>query len=203
MTPGASPPCGVARLTLTIYGADTSMDLLSTVGELYAEIYAEPPYNEGPAEVEDFTSGWSQRIDQHNFRLVMARRGDEPIGFAFGYQLRTQTKWWDGALTPLPDEITAEHSGRTFAIIEIAVRGPYRQRGVGRLLHTHLTAGLSEERITLTVRPDAPAPQRAYCSWGYRSVGQIQPFPDGPVYDAMIKPLVAPTDRHRTTTTDE
>jgi hypothetical protein len=87
VTPKASPPLGVDRLTLTIHGTDTSVDMLSTVGELYAEIYAEPPYDEGPAEVEHFTSGWSQQIDQTNFRLVVARRADEPIGFAFGYQL--------------------------------------------------------------------------------------------------------------------
>jgi ribosomal protein S18 acetylase RimI-like enzyme len=191
MTPNDSPSLGVDRLTLTIYGADTSVDMLSTVDELYAEIYAESPYNEGSAEVEDFTSGWSQRIEQRNFRLVVARRADEPIGFAFGFQLRARTKWWDGALTPIPNEITVEHAGRTFAIIEIAVRRPCRQHGVGRLLYTHLTAGLSEERITLAVRPDAPAPQHAYRSWGYQPVGQIQPFPGGPVYDAMIKPLVS------------
>lgn len=187
MTPSAPPPLGVDRLTLTMYGADTSAGLLSTVGELYAEIYAEPPYDEGPAEVEDFTSSWSQRVDRHNFRLVVARRADEPIGFAFGYQLGARTKWWENTLTPLPDEITVEHPGRTFAIIEIAVRRPYRQRGVGRLLHTHLIAGLSEERITLAVRPEAPAPQHAYRSWGYQTVGQIQPFPTGPIYDVMIK----------------
>jgi ribosomal protein S18 acetylase RimI-like enzyme len=192
MTSSDSRPRGVDRLTLTIYGADTSGDLLRIIDELYAEIYAEHPYNEGPEEVEDFTSGWPQRIDQCNFRLVVARRAGEPIGFAFGYQLRARTKWWDGALTPIPDEVTAEHPGRTFAIIEIAVRRPYRQRGVGHLLHTHLTAGLSEERITLAVRPDAPAPQRAYRSWGYQPVGQVQPFPGGPVYDTMIKPLVSP-----------
>jgi ribosomal protein S18 acetylase RimI-like enzyme len=192
MTPNASPPLGVDRVTLTIYGADTSMDMLSTVGELYAEIYAEPPYNDGPADVEHFTSGWSRTIDQRNFRLVVARRADEPIGFAFGLQLRSRTKWWKGALKPLPDEITAEYPGRTFAIIEIAVRRPYRQRGIGRLLHTHLTAGLSEERITLLVRLEAPAPQHAYHSWGYQAVGQIQPSPGAPVYDAMIKPLVSP-----------
>ncbi|MDQ3762375.1 MAG: GNAT family N-acetyltransferase [Actinomycetota bacterium] len=145
--------------------------------------------HEGPAEVEDFTSGWSRRIDQRNFRLVVARRAEEPIGFAFGFQLPAQTKWWDGALTPLPDEITTEYPGRTFVIIELAVRRPYRQRGVGRLLHAHLTAGLSEERITLLVSPEAPAPQHAYRSWGYQPVGQIQPFPNGPVYDAMIKSL--------------
>jgi ribosomal protein S18 acetylase RimI-like enzyme len=193
MTPSDSPPVGVDRLTLTIYGTDTSLDQRSTVGDLYAEIYTEPPYNEGPADAEDFTSGWSRTIDQHNFRLVVARRAEEPIGFAFGLQLRTRTTWWHGALRPIPGEITTEYPGRTFAIIEIAVRRPYRQRGVGRLLHTHLTAGLSEERITLLVRPEAPAPRHAYRSWGYQPVGQIQPFPGGPVYDAMIRPLPSPT----------
>lgn len=151
----------------------------------------QPPYNQGPAEVEDFTSGWPRRIDQLNFRLVIARRADEPVGFAFIFQLPAQTKWWSGAVTPLPNDTTTERPGRTFAIIEIAVRRPYRQRGLGRMLHTHLTAGLSEERITLLVRPDAPAPQHAYLSWGYQPVGQIQPFPDGAVYDAMIKSLIA------------
>lgn len=191
MTPSAPPPLGVDHLTLTMYGADTSAGQLSTIGELYAEIYAESPYDEGPAEVEDFTSNWSQQVDQHNFRLVVARRADEPIGFAFGYQLGARTKWWKNILTPLPDEITVEHPGRTFAIIEIAVRRPYRQRGAGRLLHTHLIAGLSEERITLAVRPEAPAPQHAYRSWGYQTVGQTQPFPAGPIYDMMIKQLVS------------
>src|SRR5262245_19511289 len=94
MTPSASPPLGVDRLTLTIYGADTSADLLNTIGELYAEIYAEPPYDEGPADAADFMAGWSQLIDQHNFRLVVARHADEPIGFALGHQLHTQTTWW-------------------------------------------------------------------------------------------------------------
>ena len=181
---------GVDQLTLTIYGTDTSLNQRSTVRDLYAEIYAEPPYNEGPDEAEDFASGWHRTIDQRNFRLVIARRADEPIGFAFGVQLRARTKWWNGALTALPDDITTEHTGRTFAIIELAVRDPYRRRGVGRQLHAHLTAGLSEERITLLVRPEASAPQQAYLSWGYRVVGQIQPFPDAPIYNVMIKQLM-------------
>lgn len=196
MTSRIPAPVGVDRLTLTIYGADTNAELFSTVNELYAEIYAESPYGEGPSEVKDFISGWSQRIAHRNFRLVVARRADESIGFAFGFQLGVGANWWDGALTPLPDEITTEYSGRTFAIIEIAVRRPYRQRGVGRVLHAHLTAGLSEERITLAVRPDAPVPQRAYRSWGYRPVGQVQPFPGAPVYDVMIKSRVSSGSCH-------
>jgi ribosomal protein S18 acetylase RimI-like enzyme len=183
---------GVDQLTITIYGTDTALAQGGAVRDLYAEIYAEPPYHEGPAEVEDFASGWHRTIDQHNFRLVIARRASEPIGFAFGFSLGARTTWWDGALTSLSDEITTEYPGRTFAIIELAVRRPYRHQGVGRQLHTYLTAGLSEERITLLVRPEAPAPQRAYRSWGYRPVGRIQPFSAAPVYDVMIKQLVSP-----------
>ena len=59
--------------------------------------------------------GWSRTIDQRNFRLVVAQKADEPVGFAFGLPLQARTKWWHGALTPLPDEVTAEYPGRTFA----------------------------------------------------------------------------------------
>lgn len=182
----------VEHLTLTIYGPDTSNNQIDTVRDLYAEIYAEPPYNEGPKEVADFASAWHETISRPNFRLVIARRADQPIGFAFGLQLEMNTTWWKGALRPLPRDITTEYPGRTFAIIEIAVRRPYRQRGVGRQLHAHLTADLPEERITLLVRPEAPAPQHAYQSWDYQAVGQVQPFPGAPVYYAMIKQVRSP-----------
>lgn len=168
---------GVDRLTLTIYGTGTAAAQSGAIRNLYAEIYAEPPYHEGPAEVEDFASAWPRTINQRNFRLVIARRAAEPIGFAFGFSLQAH-------------DITTEYPERTFAIIELAVRRPYRQQGVGRQLHTHLTAGLSEERITLLVRPEAPVPQHAYLSWGYQPVGRIQPFPGAPVYDAMIKQVL-------------
>lgn len=185
MTAGDHP--GLDQLTLNHHGADTGLAQLCTIRDLYAEVYAEPPYCEGPADVAEFAADWPRRVGHPHFQLVIARWGSEPIGFSFGHQLPAQTGWWDGALTPLPDHITVEYSGRTFAIIEIAVRPRYRRRGVARRMHAALTAGLLEERITLLVRPDAPAPQHAYRSWGYQPVGRIQPFPDGPVYDAMTR----------------
>lgn len=179
---------GPDQYTLTRHGADTAVARLGAVGELYAEIYAEPPYCEGPADVADFAASWPRRVAQPNFRLILAQHDDQQIGFSFGFQLTVGTRWWDGALTPLPADLTTERPGRTFAIIEIAVRRMHRRRGVARRMHAELTAGLAEERITLLVRPDTPAPRCAYLSWGYRPVGRIQPFRDGPVYDAMVKP---------------
>ncbi|HEY2765864.1 MAG TPA: hypothetical protein VGJ13_17935 [Pseudonocardiaceae bacterium] len=70
------------------------------------------------------------------------------------------------------------------------MRRLYRQRGVARRMHAKLIDGLTEERVTLLVRPDTSAPRHAYRSWGYRPVGQIHPFPDGPIYDAMITSLL-------------
>ena len=83
-----------------------------------------------------------------------------------------------------------EHEGRTFAVIELAVDGPFpRKHGIGRELHTYLLAGLREERATLLVRPEATAARCAYLSWSYHRIGRLQPFANGPVYEAMIKPL--------------
>lgn len=192
MTAPACPSAAVGEpdaLTLTRYGPDTGPAQFEVVRELYAEIYAEPPYLVGPPEVRDFAAGLRRRVTEPDFRLVVARWAKEAVGFAFGVQLEPRTRWWDGALTPLSTEFTTERPGRTFAILEIGVRRPYRGQGVARRMHAELVAGLTEERVTLLVLPDAPAPRQAYHSWGYRPVGRIRLGPGGPVYDAMVKPL--------------
>jgi predicted GNAT superfamily acetyltransferase len=71
------------------------------------------------------------------------------------------------------------------------VHKPWRRRGVARRLHAELLAGLTVERVTLTMRPEpeaAPA-QAAYAAWGYVKVGQSQPWDEAPVYDAMVLDL--------------
>jgi len=177
-------------ITFAVHRAGTASTQWRHVRNLYATIYAEPPYCEGAADVEDFASSWAGRLSQPSFRLVVAKHDDEPVGFAFGHQLGSRTRWWDGAREGIRAEVTVERPGRTFAMIELAVSRSHRCRGVGRELHAHVLAGLGEERVTLLVRPDVPAAQCAYRAWGYQCVGSIQPFPDAPVYDAMIKQIV-------------
>lgn len=126
----ASPPTPVGHLVLVVHGGDTAAEQLDTVRRLYAEVFAEPPYRDGPAEVETFAAGWPRRAEQPGFRLVIAYRDDDPIGFTFGHELGAETRWWNGAVTALPAGMTDEHPGRTFAIIEMAVRQPHRRRGV-------------------------------------------------------------------------
>ena len=173
----------------TVYREGTALAELSSIEPIYASAYAEPPYNEGPRDVAAFGEGWASRVAQPSFRLVVARREGRPVGFAFGHRLTTTTRWWDGMLDEVDDDVTIEYEGRTFAIIELAVVGALRERGIARALHSYLVSGLTEGRATLLVRPEATAARGAYLSWKYRPVGRVQPFTDSPVYDAMIKAL--------------
>jgi ribosomal protein S18 acetylase RimI-like enzyme len=174
-------------LTLTVYRRGTALEELGSIGPLYAGAYAEAPYYESPADVAEFGNGWPSRVEQPSFRLVVARLDGEPVGFSFGHQLTPTTRWWTGMLDEVDQDVITERPGRTFAVIELAVERAVRGHGIARELHTHLLAGLTEERATLLVRPDAIAARSAYLSWSYRPIGRLQPFPDGPTYDAMIK----------------
>lgn len=155
--------------------------------DVYVGVYAEPPYLEGPAEVGDFAGSWPRRVAAPGFRVVVARDAGRVIGFTFGHELGEHTGWWSGALGPLEVD-TVEWPGRTFAVIELAVLADYRRRGIAARLHAALLADVKVERVTLAVRPEveaAPA-REAYAAWGYRKVGQIRPYTDAPVYDAMV-----------------
>lgn len=157
------------------------------VRDVYAEVYADPPYCDGPAEVEAFAESWPARVAAPGFRLVVVSDEGRAVAFTFGHLLRVGTQWWSGALAPL-DVDTEEWPGRTFAVIELAVREPYRRRHVAERMHAALLAGVEAERVTLLVRPEpeaAPA-RAAYAKWGYRKVGQLRPGEGRPVFDVMV-----------------
>ncbi|MGH3328757.1 MAG: GNAT family N-acetyltransferase [Streptomycetales bacterium] len=152
-------------------GAGTQLDAILPA---YEEVYVEPPYREGPREVSEFVERFKRQAKRPGFRVVLARDGAEVVGFTFGYRLPRDTLWWDGLLPPLPETFTRETGERTFVIIELAVRKPWRRRGIAARLHAKLLDGVAVERVTLTMRPEpeaAPA-QAAYAAWGYRKWGR-------------------------------
>ncbi|MDQ3761689.1 MAG: GNAT family N-acetyltransferase [Actinomycetota bacterium] len=157
---------------------------------LFREVYAEPPYEWGTEHAELFGKRFAGQCQDAGFSLVEARSGDELIAFGFGVTLAPTTPWWQDLLTPLPEEITHEHVGRTFALVELLVRKPWRRRYVAETIHRQLMQDRSEERATLTVLPAADAAQAAYAKWGWRKVAQKRnPLPGSPVFDVMVKEL--------------
>jgi GNAT superfamily N-acetyltransferase len=129
---------------------------------------------------------------QPGFVLAEARHGGYLVGYAFGMPLRPSTSWWRHLTTPLPDEVTAEHPGRTFALVELLVRASWRRQGIGRALHDLILENRPEERAALTVPPAATPAQNAFRSWGWRKVARTRgESPGSPVSDVLVTALLA------------
>ena len=160
---------------------------------LYSEVYAEPPYEWGEEHADLFAERFEVQRRQEGFALVEARDGTELAGLAFGVTLQPSTPWWTNLTTTLPPEVTTERPGRTFALVEMLVRAPWRRRHVAQGLHDLLLHDRPEERATLTVLPAAAPAQAAYRKWGWHRVAQKRnPLPGSPLFDVLVKQLPHP-----------
>ena len=158
---------------------------------LHAEVYAAPPYGR-----DDDAAAFAGRLRvqrrQPGFALAEARHGGYLVGYATGMPLRLSTSWWRDLTTPLPDEFTAEHPGRTFALTDLLVRAPWRRQGIARDLHEEILRGRGEERATVTLLPAATAAQGAFRKWGWHKVARTRdPRPGSPVLDVLVIALGA------------
>ena len=140
---------------------------------LHAEVYADPPYRR-PADATEFAERFRVQRRQPGFVLAEARSGDFLVGYAAGMPLRPSTSWWRELTTALPDDVTAERPGRTFALTELLVRAPWRRQGIAETLYGLVLAGRPEERATLVVSPAATAAQNAFAKWGWRKVARTR-----------------------------
>jgi GNAT superfamily N-acetyltransferase len=156
---------------------------------LYAEVYADPPYGRGE-DAALFARRFRVQRRQPGFVLAEARHGGYLVGYGCGMPLRPSTSWWRELTTPLPDEVTAEHPGRTFALTDLLVRASWRRQGIGATLHDLILAGRPEERATLTVLPAAIPAQNAFGLWGWRKVARTRDAgPGSPVSDVLVTEL--------------
>ncbi|WP_409469384.1 GNAT family N-acetyltransferase [Streptomyces sp. HC307] len=182
----------MTEITYERYEGPDAAAQLDTFLPAYEEVYVEPPYCEGPRDVAEFIDHYQVQAQRPGMRLVLARDEEDVVGFTYGYYLAPDTRWWKNLQdVTLPDDFTREDGRRTFVIIELAVRKPWRRRGIAAELHARLLEGLGAERITLTMRPEpeaAPA-QSAYAAWGYQNVGVSHPWEEAPLYNCMIREL--------------
>ncbi|MFD9728029.1 GNAT family N-acetyltransferase [Streptomyces sp. NPDC059072] len=160
---------------------------------VYAEAFAEPPYDETEEDVAAAFRRFPVQAAKPGFLAALARTGTgEPIGMAYGFALPHDAVWWDELTTPVPADMRREDGRRTFALMELAVRGPWRGRGVARRLHTALLDALpaERERVLLNVHPASGAAPAAYRAWGYRKVAEARPLgPGTDLRDVMLLDL--------------
>lgn len=185
----AAYPAAVATSGITLELLD-GVRAAAEAGDLlvlHAEVYAEPPYRQDDA---GFARRLAVQCRQPGFALAQARHGGYLVGYAAGMPLRPSTSWWRHLTSPLPQDVTTEQAGRTFAVADLLVRASWRRQGIGRSLHDLLLAGRPEERATATVLPGATAAQQAFLAWGWRKVGRTrEPGPAAPVADVLVVPL--------------
>ncbi|WP_330331047.1 GNAT family N-acetyltransferase [Streptomyces sp. NBC_00536] len=147
---------------------------------IYAEVFAEPPYNETADDVDAAFRRFHVQARIPGFRAALARSAEgEPIGMAYGHPLQPDAVWWDELTEPVSDEMRREDGRRTFGLFELAVRGPWRGQGVARRLHETLLDGIGAERVLLNVQPANKAATAAYRAWGYRKIAEAWPWGEG------------------------
>jgi ribosomal protein S18 acetylase RimI-like enzyme len=174
---------------MDVTGAEAIDTLRPDLLDVYADAYAE---RIAASEFYSTDRYW-QRIAGYatraGFTLATARDDHgRMVGYGLGFTLPPDAAWWEDLRTPVAADEIAEDGHRTFAVCELMVRPDNRSHGHGRALHDALLADRPEQRATLLVRPDNPI-RDAYLRWGWRVLGQNQPYDDSPVYDAMIRDL--------------
>lgn len=149
---------------------------------LYAAVYAEPPYRDGPTDLAEFAAEWPALLACPGFRLVVAGTAGAPVGFALGHVVDPGSGWWPATGPGSPADrpagtAGAQGDGRSFGIAELGVHPGWRRRGIASRVHEALLAGRTEPRVVLWVHADATAARATYHRWGYRHVGAA---PDPP-----------------------
>ena len=178
------------EITFELLGGKETAAHADELQALHAEVYRDPPYGcDGDAAA--FAARFRVQRRQPGFVLAEARHGGYLVGYACGMPLRPSTSWWRDLTTPLPDDVTTEHAGRTFALADLLVRAPWRRQGIARALHGLILTGRPEERATLTVLPAAAPAQRAFGSWGWRKVARARTGPGSQVCDVLLTALPA------------
>jgi GNAT superfamily N-acetyltransferase len=182
-----------ADIVLEYLDAQRAPALVDRFVALYLEVYPDGGFH----GEERYRRQLTGHLTAPGWQAVTASRGGagcaDLAGYAYGFALGPQTRWWNGLLTEVPADFRVEDGQRTFAVSELLVCPKSRRRGVGRALHAALLSARGERRATLLVEPENLVAQTAYASWGWRKVASLRPsWPGAPVFDVLILPLCTP-----------
>jgi GNAT superfamily N-acetyltransferase len=154
-------------------------------------LHAESRRDAGDAADQEYARQFRVWRRQPGFVLAEAMHGGFVVGYAAGLPLRPSASWWKDVTTRLPEAVTAEHPGRTFAVMTLVVRAAWRRQGIGTRLHALLLTGRPEERATLTAPLRAAAAQAALRAWGWSRAARSR-GPESGVRDIyLLSPMPA------------
>jgi GNAT superfamily N-acetyltransferase len=153
-----------------------------TLLDVHADAYADD-MTEFDERFPWFVDHWG---GHPGYACVIGYDGDDPVGFAYGAPATEGREWWREHLTEPPEDTS------TFHVSELMVRPRWRKTGTAQRLHEALLADRTEALAALLVDPDHPKVEALYETWGYRRIGNRQPFPDSPNFTVMLRDLSVP-----------
>jgi ribosomal protein S18 acetylase RimI-like enzyme len=168
--------------------------LFEPICKLYDLVFSQPPFRWTDEESQHHREFLSSLMENPTFGIATAEADQQLVGFAYGYQLPPDTRWWQNFLEPVPGDVAREWPGRTFALIDLAVDHAWRGHGLGRKLTGMLLASRDEQRATLSVQPTATDTQAFYVHLGWRGVGRkkMPPGVVSPFFDIYVVDLPQP-----------
>lgn len=169
-----------AGLDIRRFGHDDLPQIRQTIIDLHAAAAGSDRDDDFKKKFPWFVDHWGGNAD---FACVLAYDGDEAVGFAYGAPAVPGREWWREHLDQAPEKAV------TFSYSELAVSPNWRKKGVADLLSRALLEGRDEDLAVLLVDVKHPRVQALYEDWGFRKVGERQPFPDSPVYAVMLAEL--------------
>jgi ribosomal protein S18 acetylase RimI-like enzyme len=153
------------------WDGDQAVARASEIWPVYDEVFGDRP-----SEQEWRDSTFDRHCERRGFRLDAAFDGETLSGFAYGYIGDLGQYWPDRVAAVLGEESAREWVGDHFEFVELAVRPPYRRRGIGSALHDALMSDPPADRALLSTDDgdDAPA-VRLYQSRGWRRLALLEP----------------------------
>ena len=151
--------------------------------DLYAIVYAEPPYEEGPEQVEEFRTKLPTEATRAGFAAVIQTEGAAVVAAAYGWTMPAGT-WWSRADTEPPVEL---RNADKLAVMEWIVHPGRRGEGRGALVLQELLDDRQEPWATLASDPRSAA-RAIYERIGWEQVG-TSTLPWGPKMDLLARPL--------------
>ncbi|MEU2038276.1 GNAT family N-acetyltransferase [Nocardia niwae] len=175
-------------LEIARYDAAGTLELADELRTLYLDSHREQQDNPwySPARF------WERLEEMYapiaGFELVAGRIEGRMIGYAFGTPYSRSQAVWKKAVRFYPHLRAGSEDTPVYIFREFAVHPGYQGQGFARIIHDTLLSRRPEPLAYLLVRVGNPA-RAAYEAWGWRVIGQDQPFEDSPDMDEMARPL--------------
>lgn len=151
----------------TVVAAQHAVQRMPELTRLYAVVYAQPPYEEGPEQARRFADSFADEVRRPGFTLVEARAGGTLVGAAYGWTMPAG-RWFANAAEPPPADI---EQSQKFALMEWMVHPGWRGGGIGRHLIRSILADRTEQWAVLASDPRSAA-RAMYDRAGWRRVGR-------------------------------